>query len=323
MKTLARSALIIATAALFTACRGSQPPVGASGAMPQTVRSTQRATSGGLLYVGLYAAAFDIYTFPGGKYLGEYHTPDGTIPVSFCSDGQGDVYMTGAASQVSSGHIYEYAHGGTTPIATLNVPSPYEAPVACSSDPTTGDLAVISYDENTLAANVAIYKNTQGTPTVFTGANINSGSQPGYDNLGNLYITSGTNVLSEIPSGGGSVEQLTLSQNVGLARRLQWDGKYLALQADSTKQGKPKDTPVRVYRIQVTGSTAEIVGKVDFNGWNARTGRQCWIQGNKLAAPAGRKILIWKYAGGGKPLESVQPPSREEVMTLTVSVGNE
>ncbi len=156
--------------AMLGGCGGSQRPIGAPGAMPQTSALATHATRGGswmlpeaksedLLYIaaGLVDGAVYVYTYPRGRFVG---TLTGFAePFGECTDSAGDVFIVAFSntSSSSSSTIYEYAHGGTTPIAMLSDPS---AGVACAIDPVSGNLAV-SGD------GVAIYQHATGSPTMY------------------------------------------------------------------------------------------------------------------------------------------------------------
>ena len=84
-----------------------------------------------------------------------------------CVDGAGNVFVTNSFK----GQILEYAHGGTTPIATLSDPNQY--PIDCAVDPTTGNLAVTNYFAKTGPGSVAIYQGAQGAPLFYAENNVN------------------------------------------------------------------------------------------------------------------------------------------------------
>jgi hypothetical protein len=134
--TLYRYALSLsAAAALLAGCGGSQPPIGASGAMPQLRVGTPHAGHGtswmlpeakgvDLLYVsypqgpGVY-----VYSYPKGQEVGEITGfTSGYYPQGLCTDRSGNIFVTavqGASGNASA--IYEYAHGGNTISVTPKV----------------------------------------------------------------------------------------------------------------------------------------------------------------------------------------------------------
>ncbi len=166
-------------AALLAGCGGSQPPIGAPSAMPQSRAIAQRAGRGGswmlpeakgedLLYAGNKISRVNVFSYPAGKLVGTLSES----AYSFCSDKNGNIFVVQPLG--SQSEILEYAHGGAEPIQTL-----YDAnavAVACSVDPTTGNLAVINFSTNGLQGpgNVAIYQGAQGTPLLYSDASINN-----------------------------------------------------------------------------------------------------------------------------------------------------
>jgi hypothetical protein len=150
---LGRYALCFSIAvAMLAGCSGSQPPIGAPGAVPQNHAIATHAEHGGswmrpgasnnedLLYVanegeaGSQGMDVAILTYPQGQLFG---TISGIGPPwGVCSDRSGNVWVI-----TSPDNAYEFAHGDTTPIAYLQVPDTYLA-TGCSVDRTTGNLAV-------------------------------------------------------------------------------------------------------------------------------------------------------------------------------------
>ena len=108
------------------------------------------------MYTGV-AHFVEVYTYPAGA-LEQTFTIKGNVN-GMCSDSDGNVFIAAAPSKTSkskSGFVYEYAHAGKTPIATLDVPG-HGIPIACSSDPQSGNLAVTLQDSRDYAPSVAIY----------------------------------------------------------------------------------------------------------------------------------------------------------------------
>ena len=138
-----------AAAAILAGCAASQnlaPHMQAN----QYRAATPLAVRGDLLYVDegyrskqSRSGRVRIYTYPGLKLAGEFIVSKHSAPPAetegICSDASGNVFIEGDYDQNAA--IYEYAHGGTTPIAVLNDGS-YDAR-DCAVDPTTGNLAEI------------------------------------------------------------------------------------------------------------------------------------------------------------------------------------
>jgi hypothetical protein len=111
-------------AALLAGCGGSQPPIGAPGAMPQTSATEAhaehsnswmlpgvKAGKSGLLYLSDYSAdAVYVLDYGNGEQVGELAGLD--KPEAGCVDNAGDVYIANGGN----GSFVEYARGGSTPI---------------------------------------------------------------------------------------------------------------------------------------------------------------------------------------------------------------
>jgi hypothetical protein len=281
---------VCAAASMLTACQGP-PPIGAA---PQPAyRAAWMAPSAGkraLLYVTGGCHGTCVFSYPGGRLVGHL----GVAGAGLCSDKHGNIFVptaTGSGQAV----VYEYAHGGTTPIATSNVPGLLAE--GCSADPTTGNLAVTYLCQNCDYGPVAIFQNAQGSPTSYEQAGVFL-SYCGYDNKGNLFAdgSSGSQVaLVELPKAGTSLKPITLNQHISVAGQVQWDGTYLAVEDLSN--------PV-IYQFKVSGSAAKRVGTTHLMGTGS-TAAQSWIQAGTVVVPFGanthspNEVGFWNYPAGG------------------------
>jgi hypothetical protein len=273
--------------------QNARGPSGAA-AMPP-VRS--QTSSGDLLYVvDSFGKRVDVYTYPG-------QSPVMTLtgfdePSALCTDKAGDVFVT----DLGAGDIVEYAHGGSSPIATLSDPD--SSPMSCSVDPTTGDLAVAnSYvpSHKDDYGDIAIYKHARGAPRIYEDyPKIRFFESCAYDDKGNLYAVgeiASANGLAVMPKGSTSFTIVTLNEGSDWVwGGLQWDGKYLALQRYNRNRNA-------IYRIAVSGSTGTVVARVPTRGTKFIGG--FWIAGNTVVVPNGLRrvdqIGTWRYPAGGQP----------------------
>jgi hypothetical protein len=234
-----------------------------------------------------------VYSYPKGKLKGKltgFNEPSGQ-----CVDKAGNVFITNfGASQ-----ILEYAHGGTSPIATLSDPGYY--PLGCSVDPTTGNLAVTNrLSTSFTAGDVVIYVDASGTPTSYTDSSFYYYEFCGYDDRGNLYIdgtTKGSALeYAELTSGGSSFSALNLDQSIGFPGAVQWDGAHLAIGDQSAAV---------IYRFAISGSTGTKVGSTPLTG--SKDVVQFWIEGMKVIGPdAGlAHVAFYKYPAGGSPIKTI------------------
>jgi hypothetical protein len=307
---------------MLAGCGGSQPPVGAPGAMPQTSALAAHAdrgrswmlpgpTSGNdLLYLAGRKGALYVLTYPQGKLVGEVSLPYAPNSGGLCSDGNGDVFVPDGAE------IVEYAHGGTQPIATLGDGSGYYEPIGCAVDSTTGNLAVTNYMDYPYHGNVAIYAGAQGDPTYYSDSEIPDPNFCGYDNRGNLFIDGGV-PLAELSSGSGSFTNITLNKRIPEAGQVQWDGKHITVTSNNAN---------KIYRLQISGSAGKLIGTTHLDGPGRHAFSQSWIQGSTIIAPIGPgqaddKVGFWNYPRGGKAFTILRPGSNAEVVGATVSVA--
>lgn len=317
-----------------------QLPIGAPGAIPQSSAiethsdrsgSWIRAgsSSGDLLYVANEGNIF-IYTYPSGERVG---TITGKVGQNgLCSDSKGNVFTSTINGSGESSTIYEYAHGGTSPIATLNDPG---IAFGCAVDPTSGNLAVANVEDYHAhdGGDIAIFPSAAGTPIVTRGFFRNYFCA--YDAAGNLYVTGlsfqsgGKAVLGRLAKRGLLVE-IALDKPLyhnpfGFFPSVQWDGRRVTV---SSAIVKPKVNPVfEVYRLSIKGTTAKVVGTTALatNGPGIHLA-QISIRGATLLAPynkRGLKTGFWSYPAGGTPSKKIAVSRQDGPLLwgLTVSVA--
>lgn len=291
---------------------GAQPP----GIAPEGSLAATGSTD--LLYAAGQHFGY-VFTYPAGKLVGSFalriHRQQG-YSNGLCSDSSGNVFVT--VFSASFVKIFEYAHGGTKPIAELRVPQP--TPIGCASDPTSGDLAVTNSFPTEGQESVAIYKGAQGKAKLYYSIpEIGVLAFCAYDNAGDLFVdgkkrTNGRFALAELPSGTGTFQMITVK---GLDTRkpgnLQWIGNYLTVAVP---------TAHRIYTLQISGTTGTIVGTTMLHRWDTRTTVQSWIDGNNVIAPSAQKdgkIAFWNYPQGGDPFKTLRGFATGYIHGVTVS----
>jgi hypothetical protein len=271
-------------------------------------------TSGGdLVYATGACNGTCVFSYPQDTLVGTLPVGNG-LNSGACSNASGDVFITDTST------VYEYAHGGSSPIATLALPGNQAA--GCSVDPTSGNLAVAFAASD---GNIAIFKHSSGTPTVYT-SHLSSLSC-GYDDKGNLFADGYDGQaygFSELQNGMSQFVKLSVSQSVGRPGQVQWDGKYI------TYQGVDKNN-AQVSRLSISGSTASVVSTTHFK--NVFMSRQSWIYGTRVFIPYVRhgnqghpnKIGVWKYPKGGKATKNLshfgQYKQDRDLQAVTLSVA--
>lgn len=210
-------ALSVATLVVLCGSAGlyptqSQRAVASHGALclaPSVGKGISRySSSGDLLYVSTGFKGVFILAYPSGQFVAQFETPQGN-PNGVCADRHGSIYVSAVVAPF--GYIYEYTHGGTEPIATLdddNYP-----PASCAVDPTTGNLAVVNQDPG--GSKLAIYQQAQGYPIYYSDLNVSRFQFCAYDNSGNLFVDGQAysrtrSTLSELASGSGSFTEIAL-----------------------------------------------------------------------------------------------------------------
>ncbi len=252
-------------AAILAGCGGSQPPIGAPGAMPQGRAAPTHAAHGrswmlpeakknDLVYISNGSYGVEVYTWK-GSLVGEL---EGFVGVDFmCVDKAGDIFIPSPGTE----QIFEYAHGGTSPIATLNDPSYGGQARACATDPTTGNLAVENVYTNGGAANVLIYQHATGTPQIYSDPNFWFYDFCAYDDAGNLFIGGNAEVgyfeFAELPTGQKRFRGIALDKIPEQFMGLQWVGNYLAV-GTGARYDYP-DTSY-IYHMKISGNIGTTIG---------------------------------------------------------------
>ena len=323
---------ICATAAMLAGCGGSQPPIGAPSAMSQShaIATHDRggswmlpeAKAGDLLYVSNNAlGTVNAYTYPEGHLVGSltgFITPFGE-----CTDAAGDVFIVAYSdSSKKASTIYEYAHGGTAPIATLSDPT---VAFGCAIDPATGNLAASG-------GGVAIFTHATGTPMMYYSSQFTF-FYCGYDNRGNLYLSAWNDqqenqaLLVRLATASHSFEQITLDatlyMDVGFEfwPSVQWDGKHMAVSSG------PERRPASIYRLRISGSTATVAGTTNLSTQKDVYTGQFVLQGRTVVGlgnyKRGATVFLWRYPRGGSPYRKASKAGhRYELRGAAISVAS-
>lgn len=265
-----------------------------------------------LLYVSSYRTD-DVYVFsyPRGRLVGTlagFNGPDGE-----CVDSAGNVWITNTLHS----ELVEYAHGGTTPIATLNDPGEY--PFGCSVDGKTGNLAVTNIygagSPSLASGNVVIYTNAKGSPQgPYYDSVIYYMYFCGFDRAGNLFLDGesygGGFRLAELVNGSTSFTDVTLNKDIGQPGGVQWDGSHVAL--GDQQAGI-------IYQLQITGSSATVAGSTPLN--DSKDVVQFWIDGKTIVGPDAvkRDVGYWSYPSGGSPNRIIRDRGLDQPIGAVVS----
>jgi hypothetical protein len=271
-----------------------------------------------LLYV-VSNSRVDVYRYWQRKHVGVLM--DFSEPVGACADPAGNVYVVDYSRQT----IYEYAHGGKTPIKTLD-DSPY-APSACSVSPSSGDLAVANsgypyYN----SGNLAIYRNGTGKPIYLHGSGLHGDEFLGstYDDRGDLLAMTQYSVSSVrdyefyyLASKGKKPKLISLP-NVGQnsIQGLTWDGKYWVVGPTGDQLDLYSIARSVSYVGAVTLPQGSLSGSVALyrKGFVSRATQV--VEGVNDYYPED-SVLYWDYPAGGNPIGSFVDYS----VALAISLG--
>jgi hypothetical protein len=311
-------------AILLSACSLS-PPLASSVEVPvpPAAPAARGMTNGDLLYVDQGYSFNDnrghvaILTYPGFALVSEFTVAKGGYPIAttegMCADDSGDVFIE--AGYYGGSTIFEYAHGGTTPIASLDVGS-YIYTDDCASDPSTGNLAATSYAMRSVDGNVAIFAGATGSPTYYTDPNMYVYSSCTYDDSGNLFIEGTLNSdgiqLAELPSGKSTFVNITLNKTLQSTGALQWHDGNLLVQDGNT-----------LYRVSIAGSSGTVVGTTILR---RKGGGLVNIFDDRIIAPdysktAPKDVGVWALPKGAKPRAKFEAGDVKHPYSAVVSVG--
>ncbi len=291
---------ICVVAALLSGCGGSQPPIGAPGVIPQNRAIVTHTEHGGswmlpeaksenLLYISDYGGGVIVYSYRPArlKYVGHLGAP--LYAEGECVDKKQDVFITD-----SDYEIYEYAHGAVNPRAILT--DPFANPSNCSSDPTTGNLAVVGYAFGSSNQGAAIFEHARGKPKLY-----NESWNPqacGYDDQGDLFVGGNGEEyvnFAELPKGMTKFTNIHLNQSFSFEGGIQWDSKYIAV---GDYYG------AIIYEFSITGSAGTEVGSTPLSGSGAVWQFFIDRKRGKVVAPSTFEdyagfVKVYDYPAGG------------------------
>jgi hypothetical protein len=324
IRTLGRRAFGVGLAGfLFSGCGGAQNMI--SGTAPEAVTAQSRAhrasgPSGDLVYA-ITAKGIVIVSYPTWSIVARIRAYRNWYAV--CSDpNNGNVFAITGINEID-----EYAHGGTTPIAKITLPSGY--PTECSVDPTTGNLAVEATGYQKVQNAVLVYPQAQGNPTIYSDKQLPGIGSVAYDDAGNLFFAARNKV------GGSRIGELKVGRNqftiIKLAgnprtyfQQLQWDGTHLVFLVPNGR-----DYGTTVNQVKISGKTATIVNSFLLSYCQDA---YFWIDNDTSSLLSfyyppkvndNYAIARWDYPVGGKPTSRFYRLTRGRDYTydLTVSVA--
>jgi hypothetical protein len=260
-----------------------------------------------LLYVSNWGTGdVTVYTYLNGGGLVLVGTLGGFgTPTGMCTDSSGDVWIPAYDSR----KIFEYAHGGSTPIFTITEHSGF--PFDCAVDPATGNLAVANQHPNgkyQAFGNVVVYPKGSRSGRVYsTSYGFSEVYFVTYDDKSNLYVDAnpcnpsscyyggGPPALFKLANGGSAFSPLTLSGgHLHEPAALNWVNPTLLLGDQNFKDEKTSGA----YKVFISGSTATVVGTLPFAGTQQTYG--FWRRAGRVIVPdhVGNVVGVYNLSDG-------------------------
>jgi hypothetical protein len=289
LATVVILAVLNGCAGAGSALPGAGSPAGAVTATRSQMGQTQKVPRV-LAYVGNGGTnSIDVYSYPS-------FTPFEQLPTAGslgCADPAGNVWFI-----ESNSTLVEYAHGGTTPIATLQDPGNYATSCAVSSSSDTLAVANIFTTQDG-PGNIALYAHEKGKPRIIQAAQHTYFLT--YDDRDNLFgdgeSSSYQFELFELAKGATMIEPLTVG-----GATIQFPGSVQY--AGSTLNVVDQEAAAN-YELRVKGDAATVVGTTPLS--DSSDPVQCAIYGKRITcADAGNaQLAMYKYPAGGQPIKTV------------------
>jgi len=275
-----------------------------------------RARNSDLLYVSdIGTDDVYVYDYANDALVGTltgFNEPQGE-----CVDASGNVWI----ANTKATEMVEYAHGGTSPIATIGDRGEY--PAGCAVDPTTGNLAVTNiYTTVGAHGDLAIYTSARSAPKRYTDSNFLDYYFCGYDPKGNLFLdgsnNDGTFQFADLPAGSSTFTAITLDKTVYFPGGVQWVGRDVAV----GDQGYLDESLSAIYRVHLAGDYGTILTTGYLTG--AEDVSQFTIRGRRVVGPDQdlRFTGIWPYPLGGRAIKTIEGQGEPVGSAISPSTEN-
>lgn len=243
----------------------------------------------------LYAAAgsTEVFTYPHGKPVGYL----GVFDAYLCSDSSGNIFATG---DEGLGYVWVFAHGSSTPFATIYNP---QSAGGCSVDPSSETVAVADPDASPIV--IFPYNPRRGWRLArqYSDANMRGSFYCTYDSQGNLFVdgydTNLAFILVELPKGSSTFTTITLDQTIHSPGSLQWVGNDLALE----DAGTTRSSTAVIYRFAITGSGGHKLSRTALK--DSVGNAQFLIRNGTVIGPLAGAIGFWRFPRGGAPVRTI------------------
>jgi hypothetical protein len=255
-------------------------------AQPGAVDRSAKTVPAVLVYVADSGSGqTTVYAYPGYR---KYQT------LSFsasCTDSAGNIWSA------QNHEIVKYAHGGTVPLRSLDIPVGYAG--VCAVSPRSGTLAVVAFPTTGEGwENLVLFPRAKGDPVVIR-VNPESVYFIGYDGkddlFGDGFNSSHTAEVFELPGGSKTVESISVAGgSIGFPGSVQYSNDVLNI--------VDQDASVN-YEMRVQGTTATIIGKTPLTG--ATDCAATYIHSERIfcADPGNLNVAVFPYPKGGNPVK--------------------
>jgi hypothetical protein len=294
-------------------CSGTQPSLPqALGNAAISVQAAQSwvdpaAKSGALLYV-TGGEDVDVFQWPtlqtAGVLTGFQQT------TGACVDATGDVWVADAYAQ----KLYEYAHGGTTPIATLDDSASF--PNGCTVNKRNGDLAVGNeYNNDVGKGSITVYKHAAGQGTIYYDSGLDDVFSLDYGPKGNIFLDGWTGYAFGMASfANRQFNPITISgATIGYPGGVQyWQNTLTVADAGSTV------THTTIYQITDVG---KVLGQATLG--QAYQSYQYEIRHGRVicACYEDKNVQLYAYPAGGTPARTLSKLKGVQPWAAVVSAG--
>jgi hypothetical protein len=348
-----RALTICAAVVMLAGCGGPQSPMDALGPLPQghgVAHHPEDVQRSGhekswmspdakkikeLLYVSNGDDEVHVFNYETKALVGKL-TGENGFSQGQCVDKLGNVWFIEYGNiDGTLGSAVEYAHGGSTPLKTLNTEG---SSIGCSIAPTSGDLAVANvYNAGTGPPNVVVFKNASGTPKLYYNYYCGTPQPPGYDQKGNLYVEGDVgsglaNAVCELPHRGKALRPVSLNVSIPIPEGVMWDGKYITLASEIGVHPKTaiyqmaEDTLGNLKKVGKTvladscnGRRAEVEQPFIVGTANTPANRE---QGNVVVGgnvACASSFEYWDYPAGGNPIGTISSYSSPSSQSVSIA----
>ena len=214
-------------------------------------------------------------------------------PQGECVDKAGNVWISNSLGS----NVLEYAHGGTTAIATL--PDRGQYPVGCSVDEKSGTLVVSNIaTRRKHRGGLSLYADAMGNPKIITSPDFDEVYFVGFDGRGNLFLDGYNDnhafQFGELADGSTTIEPITLN-----GATVRFPG---GVQFDDGKVNVGDQEGAVIYQATERGT---ITGSTPLSG--ASDCVQFFIRGSAVVCPdAGDgDIETYPYPAGGSAMQVI------------------